>query len=145
VFVRFTPAVFISRVNADGPVTLSGEWRPERNVCGHLALQLPELIKKLPTSRRSPLFTPVFTEIPSQNIIQLNPDRTITSNFFYIDFIVGFQVLTAVTMKNSVFWDVAPCRSCMNRRFGGTYRLHLQGRKIRERGTSVNTWLLYYH
>jgi hypothetical protein len=23
-------------------------------------------------------------------------------------------------MKNSVFWDVAPCRSCVNRRFGGT-------------------------
>jgi hypothetical protein len=28
-------------------------------------------------------------------------------------------------MKNAVFWDVAPCRSCeLNRRFGGTYRLH---------------------
>jgi hypothetical protein len=25
-------------------------------------------------------------------------------------------------MKNAVFWDVAPCRSCVNRRFGGTYR-----------------------
>jgi hypothetical protein len=24
---------------------------------------------------------------------------------------------------------VAPCRSCVNRRFGGTYRLHLQGKK----------------
>jgi hypothetical protein len=34
---------------------------------------------------------------------------------------VGFEVFTAVTMKNAVFWDVAPCRSCeMNRRFGGT-------------------------
>jgi hypothetical protein len=38
-------------------------------------------------------------------------------------------------MKNAVFWDVAPCRSCVNRRFGGIYRLHLQSRKIRERGT----------
>jgi hypothetical protein len=38
-------------------------------------------------------------------------------------------------MKNAVFWDVAPCRSCPNRRFGGTYRLHLQGRNIRERKT----------
>jgi hypothetical protein len=28
-------------------------------------------------------------------------------------------------MKNAVFWDVALCRSCVNRRFGGTYRLHL--------------------
>jgi hypothetical protein len=44
-------------------------------------------------------------------------------------------------MKNAVFWDLAPCRSCLNRRFGGTYRLHLQGRKIRERGTSVSRWL----
>jgi hypothetical protein len=23
-------------------------------------------------------------------------------------------------MKNGVFWDVAPCGSCKNRRFGGT-------------------------
>jgi hypothetical protein len=34
-------------------------------------------------------------------------------------------------MKNVDFWDVAPGRSCVNRRFGGTDRLHLQGRKIR--------------
>jgi hypothetical protein len=38
-----------------------------------------------------------------------------------------FEAFTAVTMKNAVFWDVAPCRSCVNRRFGGTYRLHLHG------------------
>jgi hypothetical protein len=52
-----------------------------------------------------------------------------------------FEVFTAVTMNNVVFWDVAPYRSCVNRRFGGTYRLHLQGRKISERRTSVNKWL----
>jgi hypothetical protein len=40
-------------------------------------------------------------------------------------------------MKNAVFWDVALCRSCVNRRFGGTRRLHLQGRRIRERVCSV--------
>jgi hypothetical protein len=39
-------------------------------------------------------------------------------------------------MKNVIFWDVAPCRPCVNRRIGGTYRLHLQ-----ERGTSVSRWL----
>jgi hypothetical protein len=33
-------------------------------------------------------------------------------------------------MKNAVNWDVAPCRSCVTRRFGGTHRLHLQSRKI---------------
>jgi hypothetical protein len=28
---------------------------------------------------------------------------------------VRFEVFTAVTMKNSVFWDVTPCDSCKNR------------------------------
>jgi hypothetical protein len=31
-------------------------------------------------------------------------------------------------IKNAVFWDVAPRKSCVNRRFGGTYRLHLRSR-----------------
>jgi hypothetical protein len=44
-------------------------------------------------------------------------------------YLARFEVFTAVTMKNAVFWDMAPCRSCMNRRFGGIYRLHLQCRK----------------
>jgi hypothetical protein len=30
-------------------------------------------------------------------------------------------------LKTAVFWDVTPCRYFVNRRFGGTYRLHLQG------------------
>jgi hypothetical protein len=42
----------------------------------------------------------------------------------------GFEVFTAVIMKNAVFWDVAPCRSWVNRHFGGAHHLHLQGRKI---------------
>jgi hypothetical protein len=33
---------------------------------------------------------------------------------------VRFEVFTAVTMKSDVFWDVMPCGSCKNRRFGGT-------------------------
>jgi hypothetical protein len=44
-------------------------------------------------------------------------------------------------LKNTVFWDVALCSSCVNRRFGDKYRLHLQGRKIRQRGTSVSRLL----
>jgi hypothetical protein len=36
---------------------------------------------------------------------------------------VRFEVFTAVTMKNGVFWDVTLCGSCKNRRFGGTQRL----------------------
>jgi hypothetical protein len=34
--------------------------------------------------------------------------------------IVRFEVFTAVTTKNCVFWDVTPCDSCKNRRFGRT-------------------------
>jgi hypothetical protein len=48
-------------------------------------------------------------------------------------------------MKNAIFWDVAPCRSYVNRRFGGKYRLHLQGRKIGERGNSVRCLQLSAH
>jgi hypothetical protein len=43
-------------------------------------------------------------------------------------------------LMNIVFWDVAPCGSCVNRRSGGTYRLDLQDRKPRERGTSLSRW-----
>jgi hypothetical protein len=39
---------------------------------------------------------------------------------------VIFEVFTVVIMKNVVFWDVFPCGSCKNRRFGGAYRLHPQ-------------------
>jgi hypothetical protein len=42
----------------------------------------------------------------------------------------GSEVLTAVVMKSIIFWDITPCSPLsVNRRFGGTYRLHLQGRK----------------
>jgi hypothetical protein len=33
---------------------------------------------------------------------------------------VRLEVLTAVTMKNGVFWDVTVHGSCKNRHFGGT-------------------------
>jgi hypothetical protein len=34
-------------------------------------------------------------------------------------------------MKISIFWDITPCSPLkVNRRFGGTYRLHLQGPRI---------------
>jgi hypothetical protein len=35
------------------------------------------------------------------------------------------------------FWDAMPCRYCVNRRFGGTYRLNLQGIKLREQRTTL--------
>jgi hypothetical protein len=44
-----------------------------------------------------------------------------------------FDVFTAVTMKNVVFWDMATlCRACKSWRFGRTYHLHLQGEELFE-------------
>jgi hypothetical protein len=52
-----------------------------------------------------------------------------TAEFNFVEFIqeVEFEAFTAVTMKNIVFWDLTPWRSCEDRCFGETYRLHLQG------------------
>jgi hypothetical protein len=45
-------------------------------------------------------------------------------------FNVGFEVLTAVVMKSIIFWDITPGSPLsFSRRFGGTYRLRLQGRR----------------
>jgi hypothetical protein len=33
---------------------------------------------------------------------------------------ISFEVFTAVTMKNGVFWDVSPCGCCKNRRSSET-------------------------
>jgi hypothetical protein len=45
-------------------------------------------------------------------------------------FPAGFEFLTAVVVKSTIFWDITPCSPLsVNRRFGGTYRLHLQVRK----------------
>jgi hypothetical protein len=55
--------------------------------------------------------------------------------------IVRFEAFTAMIMKNVVFWDVALCRACVSRSFGGKYSLHLQGRKIPERESA---WIATY-
>jgi hypothetical protein len=43
----------------------------------------------------------------------------------------GFEVITAVVIKRTVFWDITPRISLkVDRRFGGKYCLDLQGRRI---------------
>jgi hypothetical protein len=42
---------------------------------------------------------------------------------------VLLAVITAVTMKNSIAWDVAPCGFIMNLRFGGICCHHFRGRR----------------
>jgi hypothetical protein len=56
-----------------------------------------------------------------------------------------FEVFTAVTMKNGVFWDVTPCGSCKNRRFGGFEMqqgedLHNEGNRPIAVGTVMSTY-----
>jgi hypothetical protein len=44
-----------------------------------------------------------------------------------IDRFVGSDVLIAMVMKKSAFWDITLCSPLkVNGRFGGTVRLHLQ-------------------
>jgi hypothetical protein len=44
---------------------------------------------------------------------------------------VGFEILIAVTTKSTIFWNVTPCSpSEFYQAFGGTYFLHLHGRKV---------------
>jgi hypothetical protein len=46
-----------------------------------------------------------------------------------LDF-VRFEVFTAMVMKSIIFWDVTPYSLLRcNRRFGGTYHLHPEGRR----------------
>jgi hypothetical protein len=41
------------------------------------------------------------------------------------------NIEAATKFKNGDFWDVTPCASCKNRRFGGAKRLHHHGDKNR--------------
>jgi hypothetical protein len=51
---------------------------------------------------------------------------------------LGFEVLTAVIMKSTIFWDIMPCSPLkVNRWFGREYRLHLQGQRI---SRAINQW-----
>jgi hypothetical protein len=48
--------------------------------------------------------------------------------FCYKYIFVAFEVLAAVAMKSSVFWDITPCSLLkVNRGFGGIYRFHFEG------------------
>jgi hypothetical protein len=44
-------------------------------------------------------------------------------------FLLRFEVFTAVTMKNAVFWDVTLFGASKNQRFRGTHCLHHKGDK----------------
>jgi hypothetical protein len=45
------------------------------------------------------------------------------SKYYEISRYVGLEVLTAVVMNVTIFWDTVPCSQYVNRSFGGTYHL----------------------
>jgi hypothetical protein len=47
-----------------------------------------------------------------------------------------------VAIKSTIFWDITPCSPLsVNRRFGGTYRIHFQGRKNKlSKKPAISRW-----
>jgi hypothetical protein len=50
---------------------------------------------------------------------------------------VRYEVFTVTTMKNDVLWDVTPCGSCKNRRFGELSASFIRMTRIGELGTRL--------
>jgi hypothetical protein len=63
-----------------------------------------------------------------QLVIRHAQARDYSLNCPFVCNYVGFEVLTAVVMNVIIFSDIAPCSRYVNRRFGITHHLHLQGR-----------------
>jgi hypothetical protein len=56
-----------------------------------------------------------------------NPDNNLESLYIYLW--CGFELITTVTVQNTIFWDVTPCGLVFHRHFGRIFCLHLQGRR----------------
>jgi hypothetical protein len=84
------------------------------------------MMKAIRSSQTSFFTRTTRLNFPEDGILHSHRRKTLKSFNLYI---VIFEVFTAVTMKNGVFWDVTTCGSCKNRRFGGTWRLLHRGGK----------------
>jgi hypothetical protein len=63
--------------------------------------------------------------------VQQSPIKLTGNNY------VAFEIFTAVTMKNAVFWDVATCGSCEIRHFGQRVASIISVDRINELGTTL--------
>jgi hypothetical protein len=52
------------------------------------------------------------------------------------------ETMQQIRYMTIIFWEMTPCGSYKNRRFGGSYRLHLEGVRVRA-GTDRSGKLLY--
>jgi hypothetical protein len=59
------------------------------------------------------------------------------SNFEIVNMVYGMDIRRDryyfVRFEVIIFWEMTPCGSYKNRRFGGSYHLHLQGARVRVR------------
>jgi hypothetical protein len=61
-----------------------------------------------------------------------------------VNHIIGFEVLTAVVMKGSIFWDITLCSPLkVNRRFGRVSSLHIQRRRKKPPWTRFACYLFH--
>jgi hypothetical protein len=77
-------------------------------------------------------------EVQRTNMTNIKiPIFTLTLNLFCYLFQPNLK------LKSTILWDITPCSPLrVNRRFGGTYRLHLQDRKIGEaKNQRESTWV----
>jgi hypothetical protein len=60
-------------------------------------------------------------------------------NFQFHKMLLTFKV--AELLKSSIFWAIMSCSPLqVNRRFGGTYHLYLQGRKVSQERNQRKAW-----
>jgi hypothetical protein len=76
------------------------------------------------SSRNGPIFTESLWNF--YTIIGIIALRSV-----YVNNVRSILRQTFGIKKNAVYWDVTPCGSCKNRRFGRTYLTHNQDEKIR--------------
>jgi hypothetical protein len=75
--------------------------------------------------------------------LNLAPElQKITSNKIKQNNVVGFDVLTAVPMKSTLFWLVTLCSSERVGRFGATFHLHLQAGKQQKQANKLSAGFL---
>jgi hypothetical protein len=134
--------------------THEAEWTPFQTHYFSENLEAPELwpLDHRPTSRHckiaaadsvaqdtmSRVECPLIWTIWIAASPALSPEHAKRCRFKDIVPLAGFEVFTAVTMKNAVFWDVAPCGFIISWRFGWTCRFHLRAR--RNTGSEEKCW-----
>jgi hypothetical protein len=104
-------------------VRASSVWTQNRSLRSRL-LQLGQFVQNLVSARYDDLSLSRSKYYPSVSFRYLSEEK---------DPSVGLEVSTAVIMINSILCYVTSCSPLsVNRRFGGTCRLHLQGGRMRQ-------------